>query len=84
MNCVRFEISPYAESCDELAGDDFETVNNFYVLMNNRKLAIHCLPVRFYEEYLTMSETKRKSIGSFIKYLIRNILFSALKKIFWP
>lgn len=63
MNCVRFEIKQYVDSSDELATDDYDTINNLYTLMNHRKLAIHSLSVKFYEEYLTMSETKRKSIG---------------------
>lgn len=62
MNCVRLEIVPYAESCDDLASDDYDTVANFYALMNQRNMAIHALPMKFYEEFLSMSETKRRSI----------------------
>jgi hypothetical protein len=60
MNNVNKEIKPYAEVVDKLSTDDYNTVDKFYTIMNNKKLSISVLPVKFYEDYLALSDSKLK------------------------
>lgn len=68
MNGIFNEVREIVEASDKLISFYYEMIANFYTLCEKHKIHIPAVPIEFYTNYLTISETERKSISKEVSH----------------